>query len=365
MACEVVHVSGATPEPDVIARAVAVLAQGGIVALPTETVYGLAARVDLPSAMDRLRTLKNRPDGEPFPVQVPDMQAARELVGEFPHAALPLMVHFWPGPLTIVFPDARLNAGGKGLGLRVPAHPVPLAVLRGAGGALAVPSANPRGAPPPVEAGAVAAYFPEDVDLVLDAGPTQIKESSTVVRLMDKGWELLREGLISAEMIGRLIDPRMVLFVCMGNTCRSPMAAALAARVLEDHLGISPQALGIRVLSAGTDSRSGARASRLAREAAGELGLALEGHRARRLTSAIIRGAALVLCMSRREVARVLELAPDARQKTVLLDAPEEIPDPMGEGIDAYRRALEAIRRALDERWKPRGRLSLRPRAST
>ncbi len=353
-----ITVSAKNPEQDAIARAAQILRGGGIVAFPTETVYGLAACLESEAGMRRLRELKARPASEPFPVQVADVRAALALLGEVPLRARPLMKHFWPGPLTIVFPDAHVSAGGKGLGIRVPAHPVARAVLQACGAALAVPSANARSDPPAVDAAGVAAYFPEGVDLVLDGGPAQIKEASTVVSIAADAWEILREGLISRDMIERLIGKKTYLFVCAGNTCRSPMAVALATALASEHLGVAPEqlaAVGARFMSAGTHAGSGRKASIQASAAMREQGLTLEAHRTRALSRALLREADVVLCMTREELRYVVDQYPETEGKARLLAGFEEIDDPAGGALEDYRAAAAAIKTALAKLWSRPG----------
>ena len=345
----VMKVSASDPEVEILHEAAEVLDRGGLVVLPTETVYGLAACVERPEAVRRLRSLKERPPGEPFPVQVPDRKRAVELLEEVPLRARPLMKHFWPGPLTIVFPRARLSAGGEGVGVRVPAHPVASGILSELGKPLLVPSCNPRRERPAVSGREALEYFEGKVELVLDAGLSDIREASTVVKVTDSGWEILREGLISREMIEKLIRPRTFLFVCTGNTCRSAMAAPLAASIFAERVGLTVAELGklgFRFVSAGTEARARSGVSDHARSAMAELGIPVSGHRSRRLTKKLIREADLILCMEAGHAEKVLEIDPEARPKTRLL-RPEGIEDPIGGALELYRRVRDSIREAL------------------
>jgi len=356
MAVELLSISPETPQREAIERAARVLRGGGVIAVPTETVYGLAACLEHEGGMERLRALKKRGREEPFGVQVEDAARACELLTAVPIRARPLMKHYWPGPLTLVFGEARVSAGGPGLGIRVPAHPVAQALLRACGTALAVPSANPKGAAPAVDAAQVLRYFPEGLDLVLDAGPAFIKEPSTIVACGRGSWRLLREGLISRDMIERLIAGKTYLFVCEGNTCRSPMAAAFAAAMAAAHLGLETEELeqlGFRFRSAGTHAGSGRRASIPAVSVAREFGLSLAKHRTRAVTRALFKEADIVLCMSRAELRYIADQYPEAEDKARLLAAPDEIDDPAGGDREAYREAAEAIKAALERIWNP------------
>src|SRR5437870_407323 len=147
MQTEVLRVSADRPERESIARATKIIRAGGLVAFPTETVYGLGANALAEAAVARIFAAKGRPSRNPLIVHVPDTQTAASLVSVWPEAAERLATRFWPGPLTLVLPKsdripAMVTAGGETLALRVPAHPVALALLRETGLPLGAPSAN-------------------------------------------------------------------------------------------------------------------------------------------------------------------------------------------------------------------------------
>lgn len=194
-----------------IARAASLLQKGGLVALPTETVYGLAARADRPEAVARIYRAKGRPDFNPLIVHVPDLAAAARLA-RVDSRAERLAARFWPGPLTLVLPlraDAGIapavTAGLPTIALRVPAHPVMRAVLAAAGVPLAAPSANRSGRVSPTTADHVAADLGDRIDLVLDGGACAAGIESTIVALRERGWAILRPGPVTqAELAGVL-----------------------------------------------------------------------------------------------------------------------------------------------------------------
>lgn len=187
-----------------ITEAARVLAMGGTVAVPTETVYGLAARADSDAAVAAIYRAKGRPDFNPLIVHVPDVVAAEGLA-VFDDRAKRLAAAFWPGPLTMVLPrraDAPLAAavcaGLPTVALRVPAHPAMRAVLAAAGLPLAAPSANRSGGVSPTSAAHVAASLGTRADLILDGGTTQKGLESTIVALREGGgWQILRPGPIT------------------------------------------------------------------------------------------------------------------------------------------------------------------------
>lgn len=189
-----------------------VIARGGTVAVPTETVYGLAARADDDAAVAAIYRAKGRPDFNPLIVHVPDVTAA-EALAIFDERAQALAKAFWPGPLTMVLPRregaklaAAVSAGLPTVALRCPAHPVMQALLKTCGLPLAAPSANRSGGVSPTSAAHVAASLGERVDRILDGGETRQGIESTIVGLRDDGsWTMLRPGPITEAEIAAVL----------------------------------------------------------------------------------------------------------------------------------------------------------------
>jgi len=180
----------ARPDASVIAEAVAVLRDGGLIVLPTDTVYGLAA---LPEHVERLYVAKKRPPEKQIAWLVAEIQHVPVILSPL---AKRLAKAFWPGPLTLVIPH-----GNGSIGLRVPDHPVALALLCAIGGPIAVTSANVSGESPAHSATNAGRAVGSHADLILDAGPTPGGTASTVVRLQDDRIELLRKGTIHMAKI--------------------------------------------------------------------------------------------------------------------------------------------------------------------
>ncbi len=194
-----------------IAEAVERLLVGDVVAIPTETVYGLAADASNAEAVAQIYRTKGRPDFNPLIVHVPD-HAAAERLAQFDDRASMLAFRFWPGPLTLVLPlrpDApvakAVTAGLPTIALRCPAHPVMQAVLKQSGLFLAAPSANRSGGVSPTRAKHVERSFGDAMPLVLDAGPCAAGLESTIVAVRDFGWQLLRPGPVTADEIAHLL----------------------------------------------------------------------------------------------------------------------------------------------------------------
>ncbi|WP_338467312.1 L-threonylcarbamoyladenylate synthase [Novosphingobium sp. ZN18A2] len=202
------------PDADGLARAARVIAEGGTVAVPTETVYGLAARADDDAAVAAIYRAKGRPDFNPLIVHVPGIAAAERLA-VFDDRARRLAAAFWPGALTMVLPrrdDAALaaavSAGLPTVALRCPSHPVMQALLRECGLPLAAPSANRSGGVSPTSAAHVAASLGSRVDLILDGGETERGIESTIVALRDGGgWQVLRPGPVTEAQVAEILGP--------------------------------------------------------------------------------------------------------------------------------------------------------------
>lgn len=193
-------------DPQAVPWAIDALARGALVAIPTDTVYGLAARLDRPAALEALYHAKGRPDDLPIPVLVSRFDLLAMLTDGAPAALDDLAARFWPGPLTIVAPSSRripdrVAAGGDTVGLRMPDHPIALEIIEGCGGALAVTSANRSGEPSLCDAAAVASTFPGTVELVVDSGAAPGGQASTVVSLTGERPIVLRRGPIDEAAI--------------------------------------------------------------------------------------------------------------------------------------------------------------------
>ena len=207
-------VDPASPDPDVIADAAARLRIGELVAFPTETVYGLGANAFDAAAVERIYTAKGRPSYNPVIVHVADIDAARGVVTQWPESAAQLAAAFWPGPLTIVLPKSshipdNVSAGLPLIGVRVPAHPVALALLRAARIPVAAPSANKSNQLSPTTADHVMRGLADVEGVVLDGGPSVVGIESTVVDLSTEPPTLLRPGGVSVAALEMVLGVRL------------------------------------------------------------------------------------------------------------------------------------------------------------
>jgi L-threonylcarbamoyladenylate synthase len=199
-----------SPDPAVIAEAAGVIRAGGLVAFPTETVYGLGADALDERAVRRIFIAKGRPSYNPLIAHVADVDGARALVTAWPEAAERLAAAFWPGPVTLVLPKRGVvpdvvTAGLPAVAVRVPAHPVALALLVAAGTPIAAPSANRFTELSPTQARHVEKALGDRVALILDGGPTTVGIESTVVDLTGERPVLLRPGTLAPEALAAVL----------------------------------------------------------------------------------------------------------------------------------------------------------------
>jgi L-threonylcarbamoyladenylate synthase len=199
-----------------ISAAAALLRRGGLVAFPTETVYGLGADATNDKAVARIFEAKHRPQFNPLITHVPNVEAAFRL-GQFSREAEKLATALWPGPLTIVVERRKdspisylCSAGLSTVALRVPSHPLALELLRAVAKPIAAPSANRSGRISPTTADHVRVSLGDAVDMILDGGPSRVGVESTVVRFMDDGPYLLRSGGVTREALENVLQRRVM-----------------------------------------------------------------------------------------------------------------------------------------------------------
>lgn len=197
------------PTPENLERAAQIIQMGGLVAFPTETVYGLGANALDAMAVARIFAAKERPSFDPLIVHIAHREMLPQVVREVPALAEQLMARFWPGPLTLVLPKSELipelvTAGLPTVAVRMPAHPVAQALIQQAGLPLAAPSANPFGYLSPTRAEHVARMLGERVDLILDGGRTEFGVESTIVLLAEKP-VVLRHGAVALEALEQVV----------------------------------------------------------------------------------------------------------------------------------------------------------------
>ena len=347
------------PSHEWLSKACEVLESGRLVALPTETVYGLAARADDASALARLAEIKGRPKDIAFTWHVGTAEAIERFPDLSP-AARRLAERYWPGPLTLVLPSVppglELASRDGWTGIRYTAEPFARALCAHAEFPLVMTSANRHGEPAAVEPAELASLDASQLGLIVDGGRTRLQESSTILRLGRGRFELLREGLHDLAALRRTAG-RRIGFACTGNTCRSPMAEGLARQLLAERLECPPDSIqdfGFHVSSMGVFASPGAPAADHAIATLARRGIDLSGHRSSPALLEVISELDEVYCLTHSHLSALAMILPPSKAGHLQLLDPQQrdIPDPIGGSAADYQRCAQVIAEALEERAK-------------
>lgn len=338
--------------PSDLDRLVHLLRDGGVAILPTDTVYGLVGKAFDPNVFRKLDNLK----GErrlPYAVIFPSVEALEAWHPVIGYRQRRVIHSLMPGPVTLVVnaPEdvADFRYRHSGVGVRVIADPFVLSILQQLDSPIWASSANRSGEPAPNDFRAINKGLAQEVDMVVDSGPTTFHEASTVADLRTPNFTITREGPWMSRVTNALKqseEPLRILTVCSGNICRSPIAAYLLQKSLRE-----AGCVNVVVESAGLDAMPGLEATSDMVQIGFDWGIDLSPHRARQLTFAEIKATDILLVVSPAHQERVVRIEPSAKYRTFLMAQPlgmDTIRDPYHGPRALYKEVAETIRTAMD-----------------
>ncbi len=371
----IVDFQSADEPRDVVHHIVQVLAEGKLVGLPTETGYIAVANPLNSAGGDRLAALRTRLGSPRLAVVLKHPQESLDYVPQMGRLARKLARRFWPGPVTLLF-DPALYSGGNGaavekddlaprglaaawpanineelatadgLALRVPAHELTWNVLRLSPNPLIAAGENHTTGKCFTTAGELAEAAQDELEMIVDVGPARYDQPTTLVRVARDHWEVVSEGVASGRTLNRLAG-EMYLFVCTGNTCRSPMAEGIFRKLLSEKFKCSEDELvdrGFMVASAGVAAAPGNPASPEGVEILIDRGVDLRGHESQPVTPQLLSQADEIFTMTRSHRDFLVREFPETASRVKLLARDgSDIIDPIGSGLEEYRRCAEQI----------------------
>ncbi len=321
------------------------LSDGGIVILPTETVYGIAARKDNKKSVDRLLEIRKSPPDKNLTTVIGNKDQLRKYVKVCAPSTERIIAKFMPGPITIVFDY-------EDIGIRLPDNDFTCEILSECNFPVVLPSANLSGEEPKVTGEDAIREFFDKVDIIVDAGPTRYKAPSTVIRSGYGVLKELRSGVISFNEI-RKSAMMTILFVCTGNTCRSPLAEIFAKSLLAQKYEVPMKDLaefGFNIMSGGIATWEGLAASNFAVESANKYNLDLTNHKAKQISVQLIKEADCIFCMSEEHISYILKLCPDSIIKVKKLRSDgENIQDPAFASYKEYETCAFQIKQEVEK----------------
>lgn len=361
------------PDAKIIARAVQILKQGGVLAYPTDTLYGLGVDVFNDKALSKLFLLKKRKTNEAISFIIDSLDTLEKFIGKIDPVKRKQIKKLLPGKYTIIienenpqsqiksdFLSSRKHALNK-IGFRIPDHPIVHRLCGGLGAPITSTSANISGQNNVSSVTEVVAHFGNRLDCILDAGPISDNRGSTVIDFTKNPYMIMRQGEVSLARIREILpgvpfqlrkNKMVVLFVCSGNICRSPMAEGILKSALEK----TKYAVYFDIKSAGTLNIASVPAYDFSLKVADEHQVDLFGHRSRPITDELINQADIVFCMALNHLNYLKARYPNNKEKFVLLRewnreallSNPSIADPIGHDLDFFRKTYQDIQTEIN-----------------
>ncbi len=322
------------------------LLHGKIVAFPTETVYGLAVCANQPQALVKLHELKQRPEDKPFTYHIGNLGTLERLDVIQGRVLRFLINQFWPGPVTLL----ALTRKEEKIGLRFPKNEISIRMINQCAELVVATSANISGDKSPTTAEEVLKIFPNEIDIVVDGGPCEWGQDSTIVDTVSNPPQIIRGGVykdrveqaIEKIKLGRF-PRKKIIIVCTGNTCRSPMAQGWLEHELQKK-GLAEQ---IEVSSCGICAREGGSAALESILTLKNDEIGFENFKTHLCRREDVLAADLILVMSEEHRKFISELCLPARERIIVLG----ISDPVGMTIDFYEKSYRAIKEKILSLW--------------
>jgi L-threonylcarbamoyladenylate synthase len=370
MKTELVKLDGGKGDAEKIEAAAKLLDGGGLIAFPTETVYGIGCAAQV-GPINRLNELKERTAEKYYTLHIADKADVWKYVPKIPLRGRKLIEKGWPGPLTVIFELEQdllveqqtklgrdtfqiLYSDGT-IGIRCPDNEIAGGLLRRVSLPIVVPSANPALETPATTAKEVLSYFDGKINVVLENDTScRYKKPSTVVKVRSGTVTILREGVYGPDDIKDMSEVR-ILFVCTGNTCRSPIAEAFCLKYISEKLdcGVDEvRNMGYKVDSAGILGSVGMPASAEVIDICLRRGIDMTRHQSRSISRDKLFESDYIFVMSDHHLGSIGRMCPSIMPRCLLLDNPANIDDPIGGDEKIYRRCAEQIERALEKRMR-------------